>query len=98
MTYESRSFFPTSNKTSPTEKLANIEEEKSLKVRPETSDSEDYSSGSHMKVSYWRFGINRPLTVVHWTLIFVQSAIDYPSAASFAKQFDYFNQPRASIQ
>ena len=51
-----------------------------------------------MKVSYWRFEMDRPLTVVHWTLIFVQSAIDYPSAASFAKQFDYFNQPRASIQ
>ena len=52
MTYESRSFFPTSDKTSPTEKLANIEEEKSLTARPETSDSEDYSSESHMKVSY----------------------------------------------
>ena len=30
--------------------------------------------------------------------LLIQSAIDYPSAASFAKQFDYFNQPKASIQ
>lgn len=52
MTYESRSFFPTSEKMSPSEKLANIEEEKPLTARPESSDSEDYSSGSHIKVSY----------------------------------------------
>ena len=65
MTYESRSFYPTSEKTSPTEKLANIEEEKSMTARPETSDSEDYSSGSHMKVSYSPFEMDRPSTVVH---------------------------------